>query len=223
MKIKLKMKKMSFIISLTLAVGVLSSCGPNKNSALRLGNKGRSIALSIISANFERESKSKGSLWPIKSANFKESQPSGSEYNPATSEEYFADLMACKEFEGISWSDFAGEGVPAAQNEEEFRAGGKNAWSYIVYPDDRQPDDAPFMFTKNLRITNDDLRNYTPELSLAKKLDKSVKPFGNQMVVVIQKGGMLQGMRAEHLNDLELFFGSTPVDKIRKCTVVHPK
>ena len=219
------MRKVPFVIALTLAVGVLNSCVPKKDHSGRLGQQGRHIVQSIIAANLERESISMGPVWPYKSANFKEGQPSESEYNPATSDEYFADLIACMEIEGISWSDFAGGGIPAARNDKEFRAGGKNAWSYIVYPDEDLPDDIPFMFTKNFRITNDDLRDYTPETSFEKKLDKSVKPLGNQAIIVIQKGSGTQTLPAEYLRDASYFFGSITddVDLIRKCTVVHPK
>ena len=228
----MKMKKMPFIIALTLAVGVLSSCGPNEvknqaievnDQAIRLGNNGRAIVKSIIWENLCREALSMEPVWPNKSANFIKGQPAGSEYNPATSDEYFADLIANEALDEITWSDFAGEGIPAARNEEEFRAGGKNAWSCIVYPDETLPDDMPFLFTKNLRITNEDLRNYNPEAPFTEKLDESVKPLRNQKVVIVTKSGSVKVLDAKDLQHAYYFFDSTSADIIRKATVVHPK
>ena len=68
------------------------------------------------------------------------------------------------------------------------------------------------MFTKNFRITNDDLRNYTPETSFDKKLDESVKPFGDQMIIVIEKGGGTQTLPAKYLQNASYFFGSITDD-----------
>ena len=235
----------AFITMLMLAVGVQNSSGPNeslwdaavpnepqKNNAayVRLGNNGRAIVQAIIAANLERESLSMGDVWPIKKSRFKVGQWAGTEYHPATSDEYFADLLESEAIEGVTWPLFTGGaiGVPAAENEKDFRAGGKNAWSYITLPDgfpekgrnsnEYPPDDMPFLVTKNLRITSDDLRNYNPDMSLADKLDRA-----DEKVVAVTYGGSVRILDEKALQKASNLFGSTSAEVIRKAVAVHPK
>ena len=239
------MTTIALITMLMLAVGIQNSTGPNeslwdaavpnepqKNNAayVRLGNNGRNIVLGIIASNLERESLSMIGVWPIKKSRFKVGQQSGTKYNPATSDEYFTDLLESEAIEGVTFQGFSGSaiGVPAAENEQDFRAGGKNAWSYMTFPDgfpesvgfsdEYPPEDMPFLFTKNLRITSDDLRDYNPDMSLADKLDNA-----DEKVVAVTYGGSVRILDGKALKKASNFFGTTSAEVIRKAVAVHPK
>lgn len=172
-------------------------------NALRIGNNGRNIVLTIISANYEREEKGQTNVWPGVSADF-----SGTlkDYTKAPdAETYFTDLIDSECVENLSWSAFAGAGVAAASTREIFCQGDHNVWNVIAGLDENAPDDAPFLFTRNLNITMDDLRDES--VVLRSRLDKQIKPFGLNLVVVVRKGGAMESLRGRQLTR-ENFLGS---------------
>ena len=153
----------------------------------KIANNGRAIIYSIIEENTAREATTLGDIWP----DAREGHGEG------FSETYFADLIALRKIENIPWAMFVGAGVPGARDEAQFRNGGHNVWSYICYPPYRYvPDDSPFMFTHNLRLTNDDLvkRDFG-----SLKLDKSVKPLGASGVVIIRRDGEVRYIKESKL------------------------
>ena len=156
-------------------------------NALKLGNSEKNIVFAIISTNYEREVKGQAEVWPSTSADF-----SGElkDYTKAPdSETYFMELMQPECIENLSWYFFSGAGVEAATDTEAFSQGWFNVWNVIAGLDEDALDETPFLFTRNLNMTMDDLRN--EKLDLRSRLDPTVKPFGDLLVVVVTKGGRM--------------------------------
>ena len=227
--------EMLFVTSVTgILAGLLFPAfhgAQTQAAAVSIGNNGRNIVLSIIATNIEREALSMGEIWPTEDACFKDWQkadePSG--YTQGVSETYFADLMEYYIVEGISPVIFAGAGIPAAANTDEFRAGGRNAWSYIGGCPSDIPYDMPFLITQNFRITNDDLRCVSDDKikppALADRLDASKLPFGDTKVVTVSRGAEMIIVKAAQL-DPRVFYGAplaSPSPDLKDITVVHAK
>ena len=58
-----------------------------------------------------------------------------------------------------------------------------------------EPDTMPFLFTRNVAITTEDIRNW-PASSERIPLDAKVLPFGKEEAIVISKGGTMTRCRA---------------------------
>ena len=212
----------------------------------KVGNNGRTVIQLIISHNLERESLSMRKIWPGFETELIQGCPK--DYTVGDSETYFADLITACAAETFGWGEFAfagagipaavnnlnwrlfaGAGIPAAVSEEQFRSGGHCIWSYIGGFDEGFPDDAPFMFTSNLEITTEDLRELSgsgddSKNRLRDKLNPNAKPFGAKGVVVVTRGGGVNILRAKDLNSPHLFFGSSKFDgeKNANVKVVRP-
>jgi hypothetical protein len=189
-------------------------------TSLRIANNGRNIVLAIIGGNAEREAVGESPLWPDVSADF-----SGATKNYAQApdaETYFSDLMAlpCTDF--LGWSRFSGGGVATADSREVFLEGDRNVWNVVAGLDENAPDAAPFLFTHNLDITMDDLRNENVDLST--RLDARMKPFGREFVVVVRKGGAMEVLKRRRLTR-KTFLGGTVFNQTtnRHATVLKAK
>ena len=190
-------------------------------NSLRIANNGKNIVFAIISGNTEREAVGESPLWPGLSADF-----SGATKNYAQApdaETYFSDLMSLPLTEFFSgWSSFAGAGVAAASNREEFLEGDRNVWNVVAGLDEDSSDATPFLFTRNLNITMDDLRN--ENVDLRTRLDARMKPFGREFVVVVRKGGAMEVLKRRRLTR-EAFLGGTVFNQTtnRHATVLKAK
>ena len=188
--------------------------------ALRIANNGRSIVLVIISANYERAETGQTNVWPGVAADFTGALK---DYTKAPdAETYFADLMDSGCVENLSWSTFAGAGVAAASNRAAFCQGDHNVWNVVAGLDENASDDTPFLFTRNLNITMDDLRN--EDVDLRSRLDDRIKPFGPNLVVVVRKGGATEVLKARQLTR-ENFLGAAVFNDAtnRHATILKAK
>lgn len=181
-------------------------------NALRVGNNGKNIVMSIISTNIEREAMSMGSVWPSKNATFESSTPY--DYSGGNSEKYFADLIKSKSVDNLSWFVFAGAGVQAATDETQFLTGAFNVWNYIGALDESAPDDTPFLFSRNFKITEAELATHSQlegidnENAFGAFLDASIKPFGDALTVFVTKGAAMVNLKKKFMKNPKLFFGS---------------
>ena len=189
--------------------------------ALKIGNNGKNIVLAIISGSAERKAVGGSPLWPGVSADF-----SGATKNYAQApdaETYFTDLVArpCMPYP-LGWFHFAGAGVAAATNREDFLEGDRNVWNVVAGLDENASDAAPFLFTRNLDITMDDLRN--ENVDLRTRLDARMKPFGREFVVVVRKGGAMEVLKRRRLTR-EAFLGGAVFNQTtnRHATVLKAK
>ena len=197
-----------------LAEAFFKAVGGQRAEATSMVAKGRAIALGTITKNIDNDALSRPDIWP-------ETTNLASE---GFSEAYFTYLM--KQSRDFKWMMFAGDGIPAAANEEEFMAGGKNAWSYIAVENSRG--NPPFLFTKNLRLTDDDLRRYAKgeRISLSDRLDPSAKPFGDKRVIVTYRDASTAIISAEDLDSddvVSMFFGGEDPTFYQNATIVHPR
>ena len=213
------MNHVKSLAALLFCAVFLCSCGQSDRNATanRIGNNGRSIVYGIIQSNLEREALSLDSVWPSDRTFFNDDEKS---YVGKSSSEYFHDLIKSEAVDNFTFSLFAGGGVPTAASLAQFLAGDNNIWSCFANFPEGAPDDMPFLFTKNLRLTEDDLRNGIG--NLADKLDPNVKPFGNELVVVVQKGGGVQILTAKMLQNPDLFFGSWNPRDYPAATILNP-
>ncbi|MGI5870222.1 MAG: type II secretion system protein [Kiritimatiellia bacterium] len=183
-------------------------------NALRVGNNGKNIVLAIISVNTEREAMSLGSVWPTKTATFKDGR-TPQDYSTGDSETYFGDLIDSKTIDNLGWFVFAGAGVPAAVDLSQFLQGGYNVWNYVGALDESAGDDTPFLFSRNFNIETGDIKTFSTVDTIdnsnpfGEKLDAAIKPFGDALVVMIQKGGALQSIKKRYLVNPKQFFSSS--------------
>jgi len=189
--------------------------------ALKIGNNGKNIVFAIISGNVEREAVGESPLWPGVSADF-----SGATKNYAQApdaETYFTDLVTrpCTE-NFLGWFHFAGAGVAAADSREEFLEGDRNVWNVVAGLDENASEATPFLFTRNLDITMDDLRD--ENVDFRTRLDARMKPFGREFVVVVRKGGAMEVLKRRRLTR-EAFLGGAVFNQTthRHATVLKAK
>ena len=184
-------------------------------NATKSGNSGKSIAMAIIAANMERETMNLGSVWPGTKSTFKDRKTVVDYSTVPDSETYFIDLIDSKAIDNLGWFVFAGGGVPAAVDSTQFRSGGYNIWNYVGGLDEGASDDTPFLFSRNFGIQTADLATFAAmdtidnSNPLGAKLVNKAKPFGDQLVVFIQKGGAMQTIKKKYLIDPKVFFGSS--------------
>jgi len=195
-------------------------------NATKISNNGRNIVYSIIVANLEREAISLNDVWPRKDADFTLKK---TDYTKGVSETYFADLISSESVENLPWSVFSGGGIEPATREKAFRAGGHNIWSYVGGFTYAAPDDMPFLFTQNFNISTENFRKHADDepmdAAIAKYFDPSKEPFGDTLMVVVQKGGGVMTIKKKNLASV-LFYGSVSGDTVSAnpdLAVVHPK
>ena len=180
-----------------------------KANGVKLGNNGANIVKSILSTNIDLEQMSKASIWPTKG------DGGSSDYSDANS--YFAYLMHNEYLDGISYTMFAGGGVPAAQDSDKLKTDG-NVWNVLANVDNA--DDAiPFLWTRNLSLSDTDITGASPDKSTkwVSKLSSDIKPFGAAQIVLVRKGGAMQTIRNKYLFSDE-FMGGTTNDAVKILT-----
>ena len=211
--------KLRSTISLFLCAALVAAfvgCGASDASASKpdagpaaafdpIANNGKEIVMAIRSANSDRVASMRGEVWPNKG-------------KWQDSNAYFAKLMGdggrSPILERIPFRVFADGGVTIATDAEELKRKG-NVWTMLAgigrCPDSR----TPFLWTRNLRLTQADLeayaRNPDAERSLAARLDPLVEPFGTDCVVMITKGGAVFEIKAPKLTT-KAFFGGVELD-----------
>lgn len=120
----------------------------------------------------------------------------GSVYQYST--EYFKTVVTT-EIMNVSFSFFAAPGIPAAKgkNADGFKPE-NNAWCITGNLTDRSAEDLPFIFTRNLNIT--DLKNPTVANGAPKIGEAGYEePFGNKAFVFVTKGGSAYALLSDSL------------------------
>lgn len=167
--------------------------------ATKLGNNGRNIVQSISAANTERESQSKGSVWPSTTRKW----PSSNEYFHYLREQQIINL-------GVAM--FTGGGVDAAKKDEDLKTTGV-VWN-MLSGIEMAPDELPFIFTRNLdTIQASDLKvedSSNPQ-KWDTRLSKELKPFYDDQIVFVTKGSAMVILKAKDLTDVSFMNGATNV------------
>ena len=109
-----------------------------------------------------------------------------------TSTAFFTNLVASGELK-VDFSFFAADGLQACKstNAAQFKAG-NNAWCVVADLKDSDPDQTPFLFTRNLSI------NSLAEFRGAAQLGDE-PPFGRAGVVVVFKSGSVMKFKPDQL------------------------
>lgn len=113
----------------------------------------------------------------------------------STSTEYFTSLVTSSGGNAQGYSIFAAPGITPCNgtNDAMFKAE-NNAWCVVADLRDTDPDDTPFLFTRNLRI---------PGLAAFKQGGRAWlsddPPFGRTGVLVVAKGGAARVLKPEEL------------------------
>ena len=103
-----------------------------------------------------------------------------------TSTEYFSWRLATGSLAGFDTTFFAGGGVPPCVDDVLLPT--NNAWKIVAGLNWSEPDSFPFLFTRNVGITTEDIRNWpggTEPIPLA----GGGRPFSQAIAIVITKGG----------------------------------
>ena len=194
---------------------VFCPCFPPIQPSRIVADHGKEIVMAIVSANFERAADMHSEFWPV----------SGRWHD---SNEYFANLMDDGDkttLTGIFFSNFAGGGVDSATDMEEFKRKG-NIWTMLAGIGTCNDSRMPFIWTRNLHLTQADLEDYVRnpgvERSLAHRLDPSVEPFGDNCVVMITKGAKTFTIKASDLTTKTFFGGALPED-VDQLEIVEPR
>ena len=187
----------------------------DSESPYRVADHGKDIVMAIVTANIDREASMRGPLWPGKG-------------KWEDSNAYFARLMGDGgkvQITGVRFSDFAGGGIEPAADLEDFKQRG-NIWTMLAGIGTCSDSRMPFIWTRNLRLTKEDLEDYVrdpyTERSLADRLDPSVKPFGDDVVVMITKNGLMYPLKASRLTT-EMFFGGAVPEDVDALEIVEPR
>ncbi len=117
-------------------------------------------------------------------------------YTESTS--YFKNVVT-SEIMNVSFSFFAAPGVPAAKGKDpnNFKPE-NNAWCITANVTDKSAEDIPFIFTRNISIT--DLSQPTVANGKPKIGDSGFEePFGNKAFVFVTKGGSAYALLADSL------------------------
>lgn len=184
-------------------------------NALKVGNNGKNIVLGIISSNNEREAMSIGYVWPIDHAAFADPATFVDYGSASQSETYFHDIINKGIIDDIGWFVFSGGGVPAATSAAQFLEGGYNVWNYVGQLDTSASDDTPFLISRNFDITTDILKTYSIAEAfdnanpLGNYMNKDLKPFGDSVMVFVQRGGAMQTLRKKYLKSPKVFYGGS--------------
>lgn len=195
---------LSACVVFSLLVCIDTESALMRASSLRLANSGRQIVSAIFTPTTKQKtSRLEGNDWSSAVRDFSGTTTDFTQ--EPDSETYFTDLLDWDSAEFPGWEAFAGAGLSSASNGETFLQGNHNVWNVIVGLDDNAADDTPFLFTRNLNITVDDLRN--EHVALRSRFDDRSKPFGRKGVVLITKGGQAKFFTSKQLTR-KRFLGS---------------
>ena len=198
----------------------ISSARLHANAA-SVASKGREICVGIMSASMEREPLGEGSVWP------KTSLPTGAVSQKKdisskvfkTSTEYFKALADEENYgtgkwdpyiSGFDYTRLAGAGVPPCKDRNLTAA--NNMWVIAANLTDADNDAIPVLITRNVdakeieRVVNQgySARDFNTRINVGNGEYRD--PFGNQMVVVIRKGGSVFIFRSRQAT-LDNIFG----------------
>ena len=187
----------------------------DSESPFRVADHGKDIVMAIVTANIDREASMRGPLWPGKG-------------KWEDSNAYFARLMGDGgkvQITDIIFSMFAGGGVDPAVDMSEFKRKG-NVWTMLAGIGTCSDSRMPFIWTRNLRLTKEDLEDYvrnpSADRSRAHRLDPSVEPFGDNCVVMITKGAAMYVIKASDLTT-KMFFGGALPEDVDRLEIVEPR
>ena len=185
------------------------------SARLRVAENGKRIVGAIIAANIDRESNMRGPVWPRKGS-------------WEDSNAYFARLMSNgggAGLDGLSFDVFAGCGILPSDDAAGLAEGG-NVWTMAAGIGDSPDSRTPFLWTRNLRLTQEDLDAYVrdpnTDRSLAHRLDASMLPFGDEAVVMITKGGAMYPLKASQLTT-KWFFGCVSPENVNGLEIVEAR
>lgn len=196
-----------------------------KALSTRIASRGKNIATGIFQENMQREANNDGAIWPGDSytiydadGNLVKTVRVGSY---ATSSEYFDDLIENGVVPSLtSYGPFSGDGIPLPKDGKTLSSDEDyNIWSCLCVEGGTVSGDAPFLFTRNLKLTDDDLRRVlrpdrpvTSAESWVAMLDPSEKPFGRHGIVIVTRGGAIRELRAKDITPAS-FFGDAEFGK----------
>lgn len=201
-------------------------------TAKKLAEQGKNIATIIFSENLKHEADgSYESIWPGDSYDiYDENGRKAKEVTRTTyttSSDYFDDLMEYTIVEGLKPALFAGDGIPAPKkggklsSKDEF-----NAWSCISVQGGNVFGDAPFLFSRNLKLADADIQAIlqdnaatTSTASWADKLDPAAKPLGKECVVVVTRAGAVRIIDAKDISPSK-FFGEVKFSNVSEVHVL---
>jgi len=209
------MKKQSkgfTLVELLVVIGILGilmgvlypaiSAAMAETSMKTLAMSGRKIVQGIISANVDRQSKGKPSIWPHNDENDGKSTDTddiaGMSFGTAT--EYFKELFDIQNqqdadnwapyIEGCEVGWLAGGGVPTASPGNLLQA--NVAWTVVSGITEELGDYIPALVSRNADTSEfatsgqNDMSTKTTKITLGKQFPQ---PFGNKGCVIITKGG----------------------------------
>ncbi len=160
----------------------------SRAQAIRMGNNGKQFSVALFALNTDLEAVNEPFVFP--NTSWKISDKTYGPYISGNSDVYFADLIESGMLENIKPGFFAGGGVPAAKDAEDLRNGGKCVWNVISFTDNTTySSEMPFMFTRNLDISEDDLlKAAAGSEDWRSLLNKDTKPLGDWGVIQITVG-----------------------------------
>ncbi len=189
--------------------------------AVKLAEQGTEIATGIFQENMQREAQNDGTIWPGDSYTLYgkdgdvAKDVAGDTYS--TSSAYFDDLIENDIVDGLDLGLFSSDGVPTPKKGGKLSSKAEfNAWSCVAVQGGSVGGDAPFLFTRNLKITDADIHAVlqdnkvtTSTASWAGKLDSKAKPLGKDCVVVITRAGAARIIDAKDLTPAAFFGDAT--------------
>ncbi len=167
-----------------------------KAKALRVGNNGRQIHLSVFDENLSLDQLDLPLIWPVSdTSSYDTTDPFIGACVSSTT--YLDYLFKYDIIKGIDLSFFAAPGVTPATGTNTFLAA-NNAWCVTLDIDDDTPAGVPFLFTKNFNFEGGsiDQMNEADPLNEAKGM-----PFNGKIGVVVTKGGRVRILQKKYLLD----------------------
>jgi hypothetical protein len=189
-------------------------------NAASVASKGREICVGIMSASMEREPFGEASVWPKtavatgsvgqkKDALSKVFKTSTDYFNALADEENYGKDKWSPYISGFDYTRLAGAGVPPSK--DRHLTADNNMWAIAANLTDADNDLIPVLITRNVdvkaieRVVNQGLsaRDFNTRINVGN--GEYVTPFGNQMVVVIRKGGSYFMLRSRQATLGNLF------------------
>jgi prepilin-type N-terminal cleavage/methylation domain-containing protein len=169
-----------------------------KAKALRVGNNGRQVHLSVFDENLSLDQLDLPLIWPVENPDPAEGYTAEFVTACSSSSEYLHYLYSQGIIKGIDLSFFASPGVtPASGTDTNTLNALNNAWCVTLDIDDDTPAGTPFLFTKNFNISGTiDMMDETEPLLSTKGM-----PFKGKVGVVVTKGGRVRILQEKFLKD----------------------
>lgn len=197
----------------------ISSARMQANAA-SVASKGREIHIGIVSASMEREPLGLSSAWPTtflpagaasqkKDALSKVFKTSTDYFKALADEENYGTDKWSPYISGFDYTRLAGPGVPPCKDRNLTAA--NNMWSIAANLTDADNDAIPVFITRNVdvkeieRVINQGLtaKDFNTRINVGNGEYRD--PFGNQMVVLVRKGGHTFHLRSRYATLGNLF------------------